>query len=191
MGALGAQRDFLMGSVSQKVVALATTDVLVVRPPISEDPAEARKLTDGFRALVAVDGSKGSEAGIDSFAFKLRASAAAISLVHVVESLPALRELGSAQDRFETRAARHAESLLERALGRLGRHGLEAECECRRGSPAAQILEVARERETDLIVVGSRGHAGLREMVLGTITQRVLRHAPCSVFCGTGWQSSG
>jgi len=179
MGALGEPRDFLMGSVSQKVVSLAGIDVLVVR----ESTSRSHDLMDGYRALVAVDGSRGAEAGIEAFAGKLRAERAAIRLVHVVESLPTLRELASERDRVESSLERQSEELLSRALKLLGRYGLEAECESRRGSPATQILEVSRERNADLIVVGSRGQTGFRDMVLGTITQRVLRNAPCSVLC--------
>ena len=178
MGALGKPHDFLMGSVSQKVVSLAVTDVLVVRatPP---EPERAER----FRTLVAVDGSRGSEAGIHAFAGKLRARDAQIRLVHVIDALPSLRELSSERERAEALLTRRALELMGRARELLKRYGLEAECESRRGSPAAQILEVARERDAELIVVGSRGQTGFRDMVLGTITQRVLRNAPCSVLC--------
>jgi nucleotide-binding universal stress UspA family protein len=189
IGALGERRDFLMGSVSQKVVSLAGTDVLVVR---SSECAEAaagapdRRLRS-FRAVVAVDGSIGSEAGIESFATKLRARAAVIRLVHVVERVPSLWEAGKEEEPSHGALDSRAEEVLARAKKSLESRGLDVECEWRQGSPASQILESARQFESDLIVVGSRGHSAIREMVLGSVTHRVLRHAPCTVLCARGW----
>jgi nucleotide-binding universal stress UspA family protein len=183
MGAHGDGGDFLMGSVSQKVVSLTDSDVLVVREP--ED--DSRDLKASFRALLAVDGSMGSEAGVEAFVRKTRSGSASIRLIHVVESIPSLWEIGRQDDLFSPAFTEQAQAILARALALLRRRGLEAECECRQGSPAGQILDVARRAGTDLIVVGSRGHSGIRNMVLGSITQRILRHAPCSVFCARGW----
>lgn len=172
LGAWGENRAFLMGSVSQRVVSLAPTDVLAVRG------ADRHRPERSFRALVAVDGSLGSEAGIDAFSRKLRARSASIRLIHVREEAPA-----SVVELLDTQAS----EVLAWAQEALERRGLRAEGEWRRGEPAAQILEAARENASDVIVVGSRGHSAIREMVLGGITHRVLRHAPCNVLCARGW----
>lgn len=50
------------------------------------------------------------------------------------------------------------------------------------GPPAAQILDVARELHTDLIVMGTHGRSGLTDKVLGSTAERVARRADCSVF---------
>jgi nucleotide-binding universal stress UspA family protein len=185
MGARGEREDFLMGSVSQKVVSMAPTDVLVARAPLAR--VEPRPRGPAFEALVAVDGSVGSEAGIDAFARKLRARDAAIRVVHVVESVPRLWDVARGENAFFHRLDSRARRILARAAKSLESYGLRAECLWRRGSPAAQILDSARELRSDLIVVGSRGHLVIGGMVLGSITHRVLRHAPCTVFCARGW----
>ncbi len=172
LGAWGERRDFLMGSVCQRVVSLGPTDVLAVRGGDRHRPERS------FRALVAVDGSLGSEAGIDAFARKLRARSASIRLIHVLEEAPA-----SVVELLDTKGS----DVLAWAQESLERRGLRGERESRRGEPAAQILEAAREEASDVIVVGSRGHSAIREMVLGGITHRVLRHAPCNVLCARGW----
>lgn len=51
----------------------------------------------------------------------------------------------------------------------------------REGAPAREILEVARAREVDLIVVGSRGLGGFRGMLLGSVSRQIAAHAPCPV----------
>jgi nucleotide-binding universal stress UspA family protein len=50
------------------------------------------------------------------------------------------------------------------------------------GDPGRTICEVARQWDADLIVVGRRGRSGLTEMVLGSVSNYVLHHAPCSVL---------
>jgi nucleotide-binding universal stress UspA family protein len=174
LGAWGEKRDFLMGSVAHRVVALAPTDILVVRGSESH----GRRRDGPFRALLAVDGSRGSEAAIDAFSRKLRSHSASIRLVHVLEQPKA----GVAE-----RQDSKAHEVLEWARQALERRGLRSDEECRRGDPAGQIVEAARESVTDVIVVGSRGHSAIREMVLGGVTQRVLRHAPCNVLCARGF----
>ena len=181
LGAWGERRDFLMGSVSQRVVSLTPTDVLVVRG------RDGHRREGSFRALLAVDGSLGSEAGIDAFSRKLRARSASIRVVHVLEATPTLWEAGRDQGSFIELLNTKASEVLTWAQEALERRGLQAEGEWRRGDPAAQILEAARESDSDVIVVGSRGHSAIREMVLGGITHRVLRHAPCNVLCARGW----
>lgn len=183
MGARGHHRDFSVGSVSQKVVALTLSDVLVVRAhaPTPDTADEA------FKALITVDGSEGSEAGITSFMTKLRAERAAIHLIHVVEPLPALWEVGPRNESVMAPLARRAETLLGQAASLLAARGLESQSEWHYGSPAEHILETARRRECGLIVVGSHGHSPLAQLLLAPLTHRILRHAPCSVLCARAW----
>lgn len=49
------------------------------------------------------------------------------------------------------------------------------------GSPGPVICEQARNYRADAIVIGRRGHSGLSELVLGSVSNYVLHHAPCSV----------
>ncbi|MFM7428093.1 MAG: universal stress protein [Elainella sp.] len=50
------------------------------------------------------------------------------------------------------------------------------------GSPGRVICEQARNYGADAIVIGRRGHSGLSELVLGSVSNYVLHHAPCSVL---------
>lgn len=51
-----------------------------------------------------------------------------------------------------------------------------------RGEPAAEILKAAAEYPADLIVMGTHGRGGLSRLVLGSVAETVLRHAPCPVL---------
>lgn len=50
------------------------------------------------------------------------------------------------------------------------------------GSPEHQICDLARSWEADLIVVGNRGRSGWSELFLGSVSNYIVHHAPCSVF---------
>ena len=50
------------------------------------------------------------------------------------------------------------------------------------GNPATEIVRIAKERECDLIVIGSHGRGGLSRMILGSVADRVMRTAHCPVM---------
>jgi nucleotide-binding universal stress UspA family protein len=52
----------------------------------------------------------------------------------------------------------------------------------RTGTPAAEIVALARSLPADLIVLSTHGYTGLRHVLLGSVTEYVVRHAPCPVL---------
>jgi nucleotide-binding universal stress UspA family protein len=54
--------------------------------------------------------------------------------------------------------------------------------EVRAGRPALEIVEFAEQEEADLIVMASHGLTGLRHLLLGSVTEQVIRRAPCPIF---------
>ena len=60
--------------------------------------------------------------------------------------------------------------------------GVEVETFAREGAPADAILDVAEERDADLIIVGNKGMTGARRFLLGSVPNKVSHHAPCSVL---------
>jgi nucleotide-binding universal stress UspA family protein len=52
----------------------------------------------------------------------------------------------------------------------------------RRGDPADVLVDVAREQAADLVVVGRRGRDFAARVLLGSVTARVVEHAPCDVL---------
>jgi universal stress protein A len=50
------------------------------------------------------------------------------------------------------------------------------------GSPAKEIIRVAEEEKTDLIVIATHGHSGWHHLVLGSVAEKVIRLAHCPVF---------
>ena len=50
------------------------------------------------------------------------------------------------------------------------------------GIPWDQIVKAAQERKIDAIVMGTHGRTGLQRALVGSVAEKVVRHAPCSVF---------
>ena len=75
-----------------------------------------------------------------------------------------------------------AQSWLETYRQQAALKAIPTEYDCKVGQPKVKICEVARTWGADLIVVGRRGHKGLSEVVLGSVSNYVLHHASCSVF---------
>jgi len=52
----------------------------------------------------------------------------------------------------------------------------------RKGTPHKEITDAARELEADLIIIATNGYTGFAHVLLGSTTERVVRHAPCPVL---------
>jgi nucleotide-binding universal stress UspA family protein len=54
--------------------------------------------------------------------------------------------------------------------------------ELRKGSPFLEIVRYAKDKNIDLIVLGTHGRSGLSHVLLGSVAERVVRKAPCPVL---------
>lgn len=77
---------------------------------------------------------------------------------------------------------KEAETILQNALDAVSEIPGEVHTEILEGPPAEAILDVAKTRKSDLIVMGSRGLGRLRGALLGSQSQKVVQHAPCPVL---------
>ena len=148
------------------------------------------------KILVAIDSFASSEHVFQTAISLAQATGAKIMLLHVLSEedpdypiLPTyayysvLRDSdgGVFQEKFT--AYRQAEidrlkNLAQKAIAA----GVDAEYEHPTGMPGWEICEIASNWSADLILVGSRGLKGFREMFLGSVSNYVTHHAPCSVL---------
>lgn len=175
-GRKGALEEFVLGTTSIGVAAHATVPVVVVNPEVDVDA-----LTHG-RVGVAVDGSDDSRV----------AARAAVEYADTVDKeLVALTTwylevvdgyVVTEPDSPEWRKIEEdRRQILQDALGpALEQHpGVRVEQLVRRGPVVSTIVDVAGG--LDLMIMGSRGMGGLRGRLLGSVSQRVMRAAPCPV----------
>lgn len=97
-----------------------------------------------------------------------------VVVLHVVEG----GILAVAAEIFES----EAEAPLARIVTRLREAGFQARYEFRVGNMANQILEVARAENASLIVIGSHGKGPIREALLGSVSDAVVRRSPVPVL---------
>jgi nucleotide-binding universal stress UspA family protein len=127
------------------------------------------------RILLPTDGSTGT-AHVALQAIDLAEQyGATIHVLHVIDTdmRSVLTEAGSGPDTLEKRGE-NAVGMVEQ-MGRS--HGIEVATEIRNGDPAETILTVADEIDADLIVCGTHGRSGVRRQLLGSVAERVVRHA--------------
>ncbi|NER79826.1 MAG: universal stress protein [Leptolyngbya sp. SIO1D8] len=81
-------------------------------------------------------------------------------------------------EEYETKGLEMLRSFHEEAQAA----GVQAEFTQIFGSPGRSICSLARTWEADLVMVGSHGRKGMRELILGSVSNYVMHHAPCSVL---------
>ena len=134
--------------------------------------------------LVATDGSDNSRNALDEAVELAAAAVAKLTVVYVRHAqLPALGE--PVYQRSLSADLRQANEAVAIAIGVAHSAGVEAEGEVLEGDPAKRILELARIRDVDLIVVGSRGRGAFAGTLLGSVSRDVLHHADRPVLVAT------
>jgi nucleotide-binding universal stress UspA family protein len=163
-------RHLLLGSVTEEVVRTAPVPVLAVRPDAPPAGFQCRRL------LVPHDFSAHSTEAVHLAAAWARSLGAAVILLHVVEPLvfPQLYAVEPLPDDTLDRACERSEEELE-ALAADALDGVAVECAVSSGPAAETIVSEADARQADLVFMGSRGLSGLEHLLLGSVTEKVLR----------------
>jgi nucleotide-binding universal stress UspA family protein len=138
--------------------------------------------------LVPTDFSTSAEQALD-YAIRLaRTFNARLTLLHVIQPVPMGGvDMGVAlPEAYLQEVEEAAQGSLEEALARVTAAGLTAEQVVLYGVPFQEIVETAKARQVDLIVMGTQGRTGFMHVLLGSVAERVVRLAPCSVLVVRG-----
>ena len=160
MGRRGRGRLFrlMMGNVTARVIGHSPFNVLVV-------PQGVR--LEFKRILIASDGSPYSDAAWDE----------ALYVTRRVDSQLLALSVARQEEELEI-----AQAIVARLKAEAGRSGVSLETLVRRGRPFEAIVQAAGEKRADLIVMGALGMTGLTSLLMGSVTERVIAQAPCSVM---------
>ena len=138
--------------------------------------------------VVGTDGSDTAKEAVRQAAELAMAVGASVLLVSAYEPVPESR---LQRERTEVPAdvswmvnpREEVQAVLDEEADRVKQAGVqEVETYAREGDPADAILDVAEERQADLIVVGNKGMTGARRFLLGSVPNKVSHHAPCNVM---------
>lgn len=134
-----------------------------------------------MKVLLATDGSPCSLRALGQTA-ELAAPTGAEVIVLVVSSMVFMRPFYGPEQDLLVPSNEEAAQILQEAFDYLKARGIRPRTLHRLGVPQDVILSVAREEQVDLIVLGSHGRAGLQRFLLGSVSEKVLAHAPCTVL---------
>ena len=133
------------------------------------------------RILVPVDFSPVTESAIQTAETMAKALASKISLLHViVPDVVVMTEYGMYTHPDHERPWCHKQ--LEILANQLRGRGCEVDTVIEQGRAAATILKEIDERQIDLAVMGSHGHGALYDLIVGSVSEGVLRKATCPVM---------
>ncbi len=175
-GATGLDR-LLLGSVASRVVRYAHCAVLVARPHEKTG-----------KVLAATDFSDPASAAVTAAVAEAHRRHARLTLLHSLELLPnpavgwgapfgATWVVPPPELVEQVRA-----SARETLQGMLNRASAAGDVRVSEGEPVTTILDAARSLPAELIVLATRGRTGISRMVLGSVAERVISDAPCSVL---------
>jgi nucleotide-binding universal stress UspA family protein len=174
-----ALEHLLLGSVAERVISIVPVPVLAVHP---EDFDRHRPLR---RVLVPTDFSaearRSAQVALDLIGARGKGELILAHAYHMPVEYSAYGALATNWN-FAEEASRAAKSELGKWETELSGSGWKVTTEAAEGPPAAVIQRLAKEREVDLIAMGTHGRSGLRELVLGSVARRVVQHAPCPVL---------
>ncbi len=133
--------------------------------------------------LVPTDGSEGVEEALEharSIAGKYDATVHVLYVVNTstYSSLPADSNWESIVSALEEEGERSTSELAQR----LEDDGIEVEREVRDGVPHKEILEYSDEEDIDLVVMGTHGKTGIDRLLLGSVTEKVVRKSEAPVL---------
>jgi len=175
-GRTGLKR-LAMGSTTSRVIGHAPCNVLVV-------PKAAQ--VDFKNIVIATDGSKYSLAAASEAIGIAKNNKSELTVIAVVPSeimtptdidfTMTQKELIAEKEMHE--AEKNAKAVKEAAL----KEGVSVKAFVMSGRPADAIMEIAREKKADLIVVGSHGRTGLGRLLMGSIAERVIVLTSCAVL---------
>jgi nucleotide-binding universal stress UspA family protein len=179
-GRRGLQHAFL-GSVTERALRTLDTPILAVR---ENAEIAAQQIA---RIVLAVDFSPHSDRAVEVAEGLAARLSASVDLVHALyvpldyDPFPAVLPVSSAQ--IERMLSDLVSERLEKIRDRLVQRGIRVQVHVDRGHPDTAIVGLAKRVGSQLIVMGTRGRTGLAHVLLGSVAERTLRMAPCSVLC--------
>ncbi len=129
--------------------------------------------------LVPIDFSTDAEHALGCAIGLAQQFQARLSLMHAIY-LPEAAEVNLAA--YLKKVESEAEQEMAACRKRVEAAGVAVDVLMVRGAPSHKIVETARDKQVDLIVMGTHGRTGLQHLLIGSVAERVVRLTPCPVM---------
>jgi len=136
----------------------------------------------GRRILVPLDGSPTSEAVLAHALAQAKADGSEIVLLQVANSTGEIFNAPSIAGTDLSEVEKAEESYLETMLAKLKNEGANVSAEVREGPIAETIVAVAAEMNVNMIAMSTHGRSGLQKLLMGSVTERVIKNSPVPVM---------
>ena len=135
------------------------------------------------KILVPVDGSDNSYRALDAALVLSEKLGSTVTAVHVMEDVPVLHIESEKLLRQLLEAFKKEQKLILEKCSEIARiKGLTIDTILLQGNPGSIILNYCGKENYDIIVMGSRGMGKFKELVLGSVSSKVVHHSPCPVM---------
>lgn len=174
-GRSGVSR-YVLGSVAERVLRLADPPVFTVGAGDRTEPGEP--IED---VLVPTDGSERAATAIEHGVALAGIDGGRVHAVSVLEEPLGLEDADPLEGEIRALVEDEAHTATEIVAEAAEAAGLESVVDLRRGNPAEELLAYVDEAGIDVVAMGTQGRTGLNRYLLGSTTERVVRHAPVPV----------
>lgn len=132
------------------------------------------------KLLLSTDGSEFGEGAIREAIKLAKTCSSKLFVISVVETNPEYETIApQLVEKAEKEARKHLEAVKERAV----KEGVDCEIIARQGEdPFKYIVDEAEKNQACMIITGRRGRKGLKRLMMGSETARIIGHAPCNVL---------
>lgn len=133
--------------------------------------------------LVPIDGSDNSYRALDAALLLSEKLGSNITVIHVMEEVP-ITHIGSEKMLNELLKAYKKENqdILLKCTEIANQKGLTIKTLLLQGNPASAILDYNKKEKFDLVIMGSRGLGKFKELILGSVSSKIVHHSSCAVL---------
>lgn len=131
------------------------------------------------KIVVGTDGSDNSVAALRWAIAEAKVHGATVDVVYSWQFPPVMDPMGVSLLPNPDEMNASADQLLAEVLSKVDVSGVSVTSHVLRGTPASALITAAKQ--ADLLVIGRRGHGGFMGLLLGSVAQQVVHHAPCAI----------
>lgn len=135
------------------------------------------------KILVPVDGSDNSYRALDAALFLSEKLGSNITVIHVMEDVPVLYiESQKLLSELLENYKKEKQDILSKCSEIATKKGVTIKTVLLQGNPSSIILDFSKKEKYDIVIMGSRGMGKFKEIILGSVSSKIVHHSSCPVM---------